>query len=59
MKAKKPKRPRDPMELARLVGDMATGEVPRDDEKLREAKPSKPTQPKPSDAEQSARHPKR
>jgi len=25
--AKRPKRPRDPMQLAKLVGDIATGEV--------------------------------
>jgi hypothetical protein len=27
---KRPKRPRDPMQLAKLVIDMATGEVPND-----------------------------
>jgi len=30
---KKPKRPRDPMQLAKLVIDMATGEVPNDSPK--------------------------
>jgi hypothetical protein len=44
MKAKKPKRPKDPMELAKLVGDMATGEIPRDDESLRKANSPKPKQ---------------
>ena len=28
--AKRPKRPRDPMQLAKLVIEMATGEVPND-----------------------------
>ena len=28
---KHPKRPRDPMQLAKLVGDIATGEASRDD----------------------------
>jgi len=40
MKAKKPKRPTDPMELAKLVGDMATGQTPRDENTLREAGPA-------------------
>ena len=31
--AKHPKRPRDPMQLAKLVIDMATGEVPNDSPK--------------------------
>ncbi len=26
--AKKPKRPRDPMQLAKLIGDIATGQAP-------------------------------
>jgi hypothetical protein len=29
---KKPRRPRDPNQLAKLIVDMATGEVPRDPE---------------------------
>lgn len=29
----KPKRPRDPMQLAKLVIDMATGEIPNDSPK--------------------------
>jgi hypothetical protein len=28
--AKRPKRPRDPMQLAKLIGDIATGQVPDD-----------------------------
>ena len=28
--AKRPKRPRDPMQLAKLIGDIATGVVPND-----------------------------
>ena len=28
--AKRPKRPRDPMQLAKLIGDIATGERPND-----------------------------
>jgi len=31
--AKRPKRPRDPMQLAKLIGDMATGAVPNDSPK--------------------------
>ena len=27
---KRPKRPRDPMQLAKLIGDIATGQVPND-----------------------------
>jgi hypothetical protein len=30
--AKRPRRPRDPNRLAKLIVDMATGEVPRDPE---------------------------
>jgi hypothetical protein len=30
---KRPKRPRDPMQLAKLVIDMATGEIPNDSPK--------------------------
>jgi hypothetical protein len=45
MKAKKPKRPVDPMELAKLIGDMATGQSPRDDEALKEAKHAEHSQP--------------
>lgn len=29
----KPRRPRDPMQLAKLIGDMATGEIPNDSPK--------------------------
>jgi hypothetical protein len=28
--AKRPKRPRDPMQLAKLIGDIATGQAPDD-----------------------------
>jgi hypothetical protein len=28
--AKNPKRPRDPMQLAKLIGDIATGAIPND-----------------------------
>jgi len=28
--AKRPKRPRDPMQLAKLIGDIATGQAPPD-----------------------------
>ena len=31
--AKRPKRPRDPMQLAKLIGDIATGERPNDSPK--------------------------
>jgi hypothetical protein len=48
MKAKKPKRPKDPVELAKLVGDMATGQMLRDDESLRKVKSSKPKQSSPT-----------
>lgn len=54
MKAKKPKRPTDPMELAKLVGDMATGQTPRDDESVIEAKRAEQALPKPSVSRQSS-----
>ncbi len=56
MKAKTPKRPTDPMELAKLVGDMATGQAPRDDESLREAKLSKQARKVPSAVKRSAKN---
>lgn len=57
MKAKKPKRPSDPMELAKLVGDMATGKAQRDDESLRVAKPVKQGRPIPVASKRSASRP--
>lgn len=54
MKQKMPKRPTDPVELAKLVGDMATGQAPKDDEAVREAKQSEQAPPIPSAAKQSA-----
>jgi hypothetical protein len=48
VKSKKPKRSSDPMELAKLVGDMAKGQTPHDDDSIKEAKRGEKVQPKPS-----------